>query len=242
MKGRSFNAGFTLVELAIAIFVIALLVGSILVPLATQVEQRQIAETQKSLDEFRDSLLGYAAVNGYFPCPAISAINGLEDRTAGVCTSGKHQGFLAWETLGVSRLDAWGRLYRYAVTPAFASSASPFTAVTAPSITIRTRNAAGALTNLTAAAGSAIVPVVVISHGKNGYGSTNAEGTAVALPANWPASNTDENSNVTGTTTFISRLPQAAGTGGAGGEFDDQVVWLSRWVLLSRMVAAGKLP
>lgn len=242
MKGRVFNAGFTLIELAIAMFIIALLLGSILVPLAAQIEQRQIAETQKSLDEVRDSLLGFAAANGYVPCPAVSATNGLEDRTAGVCTGGKHQGFLPWETLGVSRLDPWGRLYRYAVTPAFASSIAPFTAVTSPTITIRTRNAAGALANLTAAAGSAIVPVVVLSHGKNGYGSSNPEGVAVALPAGWPANNTDENSNVTGTTTFISRSPQAAGASGAGGEFDDQVVWLSRWILLSRMVAAGKLP
>ena len=235
------QSGFTLVELAIAIFVISLLLGSLLLPLTTQVEQRQIAETEKSMEEIREALLGFAAANGYLPCPAISSTNGLEDRTAGACTAGKRQGYLPWETLGVSRLDAWGHIYRYSVTLLFTPTTS-FSSVTSPDITIRTRNAAGALTNLTAAAGSAIVPVVVISHGKNGHGATNAEGTAVALPANWPAGNTDENSNVTGTTTFISRLPQAAGAGGAGGEFDDQVVWLSRWVLLSRMVAAGKLP
>src|SRR3954452_9115840 len=39
--------GFTLVELAVVVAVIALLVGSMLIPLATQVEQRNISQTQK---------------------------------------------------------------------------------------------------------------------------------------------------------------------------------------------------
>lgn len=238
MSHRRHQPGFTLIELAIAIFVIALLLGAILVPLATQVEQRQIAETQKSMDEIRESLLGFAAANGYLPCPAVSASNGQEDRSAGVCTGGKRQGFLPWETLGVSRADAWGRLFRYSVSLAFTPTTS-FTTVTTPDITIRTRNAAGALTNLTNAN---IVPVVVLSHGSNGYGATGTDGAVRALPPGWPANNVDENSNATGTTQFISRTPQAAGTTGTGGEFDDQLIWVSRWVLVSRMIAAARLP
>lgn len=241
MNRRTFEAGFTLVELAIAIFVIALLLGSILVPLVTQVEQRQIAETQKSLDEIREALLGFAATNGYLPCPAISATNGQEDRTAGACTGGKRQGFLPWETLAVSRLDAWGHLFRYSVTITFTPTTS-FTSATLPDITIRTRNAAGTLTNLTSASPNAIVPAIVLSHGKNGYGATNVQGIVQALPANWPTTNVDENTNASGTTVVISRTVQAQGASGSGGEFDDQLVWLSRWVLLSRMVTAGKLP
>ena len=34
--------GFTLIELAVALFIIVLVLGSLLVPLATQVEQRQV--------------------------------------------------------------------------------------------------------------------------------------------------------------------------------------------------------
>lgn len=238
MSRRSVEGGFTLVELAIAVFVIALLVGSVLVPLVAQVEQRQIAETQKAMDEIREALFGFAVANGYLPCPAVSATNGQEDRTAGVCTGGKRQGYLPWETLGVSRVDAWGRLFRYSVTPGFTPTVS-FNGGTLPDIRIQTRNAVGALVNLT---GTNLVPVVVISHGKNGYGGVNAQGVAQALPTGWPTNNLDENTNATGTINFVSRTPQAAGTPGNAGEFDDQVLWISRWVLLSRMIAAGKLP
>jgi hypothetical protein len=225
--------------MAVAVFIIALLLGSILVPLATQVNQRNVINTQRALDETVEALAGFAITNGYLPCPAVSATNGLEDRTAGVCTGGKRRGFVPWVTLGVSKLDGWGHSFRYSVTPAFSSSVSPFTLITAADITIRTRDSAGALINLTNANS---IPVVVLSQGKNGYGSVDDLGVLQALPAGWPASFPDENANATGSTLFVSRVAQDAGAGGAGGEFDDIVTWLSPYILFNRMVAAGKLP
>ena len=73
--------GFTLVEIAVALFIVTLVLGSILVPLTSQVEQRQISDTRKTLEEIKEALMGFAVANGYLPCPAISATNGLEDRT-----------------------------------------------------------------------------------------------------------------------------------------------------------------
>jgi prepilin-type N-terminal cleavage/methylation domain-containing protein len=236
--------GFTLVELAISIFIIALLLGSILVPLATQVEQRQVSDTQNKQDEIKEALIGFALANAYFPCPAVSAANGQEGpRVAGVCTP--RAGFLPWEALGMHKADAWARLYRYSVTPAFANNTTPFTLTTVADITVNTRDVGGAITGLTAANS---VPAIVISHGKNGYGGTGEQGNLLALPPLagpppiWPANYPDENTNATGTTTFVSRTPQAPGAGGAGGEFDDVVIWVPRFVLLNRMVAAGKIP
>jgi hypothetical protein len=127
------------------------------------------------------------------------------------------------------------------VTITFTPTVS-FTSATLPDITIRTRNAADILINLTSASPSAIVPVIVMSHGKNGYGATNDQGISQALPATWPTNNADENTNASGTTVFISRSVQSQGASGSGGEFDDQLIWISRWVLMNRMVAAGKLP
>ena len=216
-----------------------LLYGGLLMPLQARVEQRQIRDTQKLLEEIKEALTGFAIANGYLPCPAISATNGQEDRTAGVCTGGKRQGFIPWATLGVSKLDAWGNIYSYSVTPAYTSSVSLFTLATPPDITIQTRSAAGTLTNLTNAN---TVTAVVLSHGKNAYGASNDQGVAQGLPVGWPAGNTDENANANGTITFVSRVPQGAGAGGVGGEYDDIVAWLPRSALMNRMVAAGKLP
>ena len=47
-----------------------LLLGSLMVPLQTQIESRKVTETQKILDNAREALMGYAAAYGYFPCPA----------------------------------------------------------------------------------------------------------------------------------------------------------------------------
>ena len=229
--------GFTLIEMAIASVVIGLILGSLLVPLSRQVELRQKSDTQRILDETREALLGFALANGYLPCPAVSSTNGQEDRTAGVCTGGKRSGFLPWETLGVAKLDAWGNMFRYSVTPAY--SASGFSLTTAEDITIRTRDSSGALTNLT---NNNTVVAVVISFGPNGYGATNDQAVAQALPSDWPASNTDENTNSNGTTTFVFRDRQDQGASGTGGEFDDLVVWLPSVTLFQRLVTAKILP
>ncbi len=66
--------GFSLIELAIVLVVVALLLGGLLVPLTMQIEQQKIRETQKSMEEIKDALVGFALANGRFPCPASPAI------------------------------------------------------------------------------------------------------------------------------------------------------------------------
>ena len=46
--------GFSVIELAVAVLILTLLLGSILVPLATQVEQRKVSDTRKALLLFED--------------------------------------------------------------------------------------------------------------------------------------------------------------------------------------------
>jgi hypothetical protein len=77
---------------------------------------------------------------------------------------------------------------------------------------------------------------LILSHGKNGFGARNSI-TNTNNPA--PAS-ADELENTDGDRFFVSHQQSAAGAG--AGEFDDIVTWLSRSVLLNRMVASGKLP
>jgi len=228
--------GFTLVEMAIVLVIVGLLLGGLLMPLSTQVEQRRISETQKTLDEAKETLIGFAVRTGYLPCPAISATNGLEDRTGSSCTGGKRQGFLPWATLGVSKLDSWNHILRYSVTLAFTDSATLFTLSTPRDITIRTRDTGGALISQSAASD---ITAVIMSHGINGLLGTTDSGVLIA---NTSATNIDEVTNASAAgTSFVTRVINN-NTAAPGGEFDDIVTWLSPNTLYSRMVSAQRLP
>ena len=219
-------SGFSLIEMAFVLVIITLLLGGLLVPFTTQVEQRRITETNKAMEEIKEALLGFALVNGRLPCPAQSEIIGTEQTFP--CAN--NAGFLPWGSLGVNKQDAWGRLYRYVVSPAFSNA--PFTLASPTTLTIQTRDTAGALINLSSVNA---LPVVIISHGKNGYGGTNIDGGAVIA-----ATSADEVTNATGANNFVTRTITSPGAGLA--EFDDLVTWLSPNILFNRMVSAGKLP
>ena len=234
--------GFSLIELAVAMVVIALLLGSLLVPLSTQVDERRYAETQTRLEYVREALIGFALANRYLPCPAISKTDGREDRdtATNACTlvSGnpKRDGYIPWVTLGVAPQDAWDNLIRYSVDPDFARS-NPinfFTLSSTGDIRIRTRDDTGTLVDLS----NIEIPAVILSHGKNGYGATSTSGTARAVPGSWTG---DEKDNASNTTVFYSRTRSEVTTA-AGGEFDDVVSWISLNQLFARMVSAGRLP
>lgn len=235
---RTRSAGFTLTELAIVLVVVSLLIGGMLMPLSAQQDIRNTSDTTRQLAEIREALLGFAVVNRYFPCPAVSATDGREDRTGTACTSTKRKGLLPWVTLGVQPNDGWGHVFMYSVTPAFSDSATPFTLTSARDITIQTRDSGGSIVNLTNAND---IPVVVHSTGKNGYWSWSSD-SAVQNPDSSTA-NGDEDTNAgsaaTGKT-FVSRTPTGAES--STGEFDDLVTWISPNILYNRMISASKLP
>jgi type II secretory pathway pseudopilin PulG len=247
--------------------VLALLLGSLLYPLSTQVQQRNVGATQKSLDEAREALMGYAMANGRLPCPDTDGDGNenartLADPASDGCAGGVYVGTLPWATLGVAQVDAWGNRFRYRVTneftrrngdpsadpaacPANGSDPNPCTLQISDAGTLQV-NGRNAQTKATLAlAGS--VPAVVISLGKNGYGAVHQDGSS--QPA-VPASNTDERTNTAAATTaFLSRTPtESTDTcsdttpGQPFCEFDDQVIWVPVGILMNRMVAAGRLP
>ncbi len=222
--------GFTLIEMAITLLIVTLLLGGLLMPLAAQVEQRKIAETQKALDEIKEAIIGFTIVNGRLPRPADPLNSGVEK--AACTTEGECTGLIPWATLGISnKLDAWGKVFRYSVTPAFTNA--PITFTTAPSKTVNTRDTTGALAPLASS-----VPAIIISQGKNNWGVGDG-GNAFADTS---TTNTDEDTNNSASQIFISRIQSDSGTAATGGEFDDLVTWISPNILFSRMVAAGKLP
>jgi len=230
--------GFTLVELAIVVAVIALLLGTLLVPLSAQVAQRNVSQAQKQLDEIKEALLGYAIVNGRLPRPAASETDGSE--RASCADARECTGFLPWATLGLPKADAWGKLFRYSVAAQYANATFDF-------------NTGGALKTVQTRIPGTTTPVnlatnlvaVVLWYGPNNWGRSEA-GTDIADTS---VTNVDEDTNnakfqcstVGDCTDFISR-PAVTSTAAAGGEFDDLLVWVPQTILFSRMVAAGKLP
>jgi prepilin-type N-terminal cleavage/methylation domain-containing protein len=233
--------GFTLVELAVVVAVIALLLGSLLVPLTIQVEQRNISQTHKQLEDIKEAVLGYAMVNGRLPRPALSENDGRE-RTSPCADARECTGLIPWVTLGIAKADAWGKMFGYSVTPEYANAVFDFnTNPGGPWKTVQTRpSGGGAVTNL-----ASNLVVVVISYGPRNWGRTE-NGTDIADES---TTNIDEDSNnakfhctTVGTcTNFVSR-PLVSAKAVQGGEFDDQLTWLTQTSVLSRMVVAGKLP
>ena len=59
MKTKYYAQGFTLIELAMVLFIMGLLLSSFLAPLAARVEQRERDETEIQLEEIKDVLFGY---------------------------------------------------------------------------------------------------------------------------------------------------------------------------------------
>ena len=120
--------GFSLIEMAIVLFIVALLLGGLLPTVGSQIEQQRTIETRKQMVDIQQALIGYAITYGRLPCPASDTSNGMEDPipVTGVCTN-PYNGFVPATTLGFTTgvdsqgkkgfaVDAWGNRIHYAVT------------------------------------------------------------------------------------------------------------------------------
>jgi len=265
---RRRERGFTLIEIAIAVFIIALLLSSILVPLHTQVEQRQVSETQKTLEDIKVALISHAVTKGYLPCPDRTTVggggandtanDGVEDFDAatGFCLGSlagtwtvppaagntrRAVGNVPWVTLGLGAADPWGNRFRYANDMEFSgrspAAGTPFSLASWADLGVCTSQAC--TTRLTSTTAGEAAVAVILSHGKNGYYAINI--TGATNPINTSA---DESDN-TGGSTYTSRptyRPTSSAPAELAKEFDDVVIWLGKYTLYQRMVAAGKLP
>lgn len=232
--------GFTLIEIAMVLFIATLLLTSLVPVISSQVEQKKTNETRQRMNEIRQALIGYAIINGRLPCPAVPTIatgaTGAGTERATCTTSANATGVLPWATLGTSETDGWDKRFSYRVTTTFADTTDGTGAACAVTAGVSFQLCSvGSLTVMSAAsAGTTVassIPAVIISHGKNGAGAYTQQGTLVPV-----GSNADELENSDGSTNsnYVSHI-QTSG-------FDDQVVWITPGILYNRMVAAGKLP
>lgn len=240
--GHPGQSGFSLIELAMVLAVVTLLIGSLMTPLTMQVEQQKIRETQKAMEDIKEALIGYASSQfptAHLPCPdktggggAGVANDGQEDfdEVSRLCVA--PEGNIPWVTLGVADVDGWGNRIHYKVESTFSKR---FPLVTFSLASTGTLRVCQTTTCTTTTIVSSILPAIVVSYGKNGYGAINAAGNT-----NPPPTSIDELANTDLTADFVSRTPSPPGS--PSGEFDDLVTWLSPNILFGRMVAAGRLP
>jgi prepilin-type N-terminal cleavage/methylation domain-containing protein len=257
--------GFTLTELAVVFVIISLLLATAMYTLSAQTDQRNFEETRRRLEAARELLLAFAIVNGRLPCPATATSSGDEAPVGGgACTIfPNHNGFLPARSVGFQitdaggyAIDAWGNRIRYAVsatvpvnsqTPRVCRPVNDTTPPVAPHFTHRgnlkfqgldcqpndlvvCRQSPAVVTASVCDAGTSVtnqnlVVALVLSTGKNGA----TGGTGV-----------NEARNLDSNALFVSRTPDPASA--AGGEFDDQMTWITVGELYGKLIAAGALP
>jgi len=237
------DRGFTLLELSVVLLIIGLLLGGLLMPLSSQIEQRQRAQTQAQLDEARDVLYGFVLKNHRLPCPDCSTDvagkcneiaatdaahigDGEEDIIAGD-NCAHEAGNLPWATLGVEGNDAWGRHFTYRVTNNFADAAASGAGCTPDTLNVSFGLCSDGNIDVVAAAGTMnyvarSVPAVILSHGRNGSDATSAH----------ELENSDDDA------IFVYRDFSDDATAG----FDDMLIWISPHILRAKMLDAGILP
>ena len=218
---QSLQKGFSLLEMAIVLVVLGLILGGVLLPLSTQMEKQDRDETQRTLEEIQEALIGYTMTNGRLTCPDTNG-DGIMDMLT-TCTN--NQGTIPWIDLGTGKADAWGQLFTYRVTGNFADTTDG-TGCGTPTAGVSFELCSTADINiLDASAGNPVasqIPAIIISHGKNWATTTSA----------------NESENTDTDTTFVDRLY----SNNTAATFDDQVIWISPNVLKARLVSAGRLP
>jgi prepilin-type N-terminal cleavage/methylation domain-containing protein len=237
LNNRSnYQGGFTLIELAIVLVIIGVLLGSFLGTLGARIDNARRTETVEALDKIKLSLYGFAMSQSpiRLPCPDTDN-DGLEDMAGASCSTLSSPGNLPWATLGISRGDAWGSNFSYWVADLY-SNAAGFTLATDATGVAQVDDSIGG--NLI----SNNIAAVIISHGKNMYGSIDVNNVArSAVPAGAAYDDERENLDVDGAAPvlFISR---SVASEEAATAYDDMLVWIPEFELKGKMVQAGALP
>lgn len=253
--------GFSLIEIAIVLVIIAILITAVAVPLSTQIEQQRTSDTQRQLEQIREAIYGFAIANGRLPCPATNASNGVEaPPMTGACTVSS--GFVPAATLGLSPLDSGGyavdawaltqNRLRYAVarlsTPVMPTNPATCTTTTTNILTTADAMKTAQMDCLSAATLPLLtVRSTIVNNVPAGCNPTDLTTKApfvifsLGKNATTGGIDADEAQNITANaTTFVSHSPTAAGS--CSGEFDDIVTWGNLNTLFARMVQAGRLP
>lgn len=254
---RAQQSGFTLIELAIVVLVMGLLLGGLAMPLSVQLENKRISESRAVIATAQQALQGYAQVNGFLPCPATPASNGLASVSGGGCTV--QHGFLPAATLGIDGLrnadnlllDAWSAPIRYSVSDSDVDADGnwDFTApgelsdITMQLLTpdlVVCNTAAGSTPTSCADAQSTLTaqaPLLIYSMGKD-WATTASADQQENVGSTLSGGPSGTSYAVAADSVFVMRRKSEQ----AGNEFDDLLRWTPAVSLYHLLIDAGRLP
>jgi prepilin-type N-terminal cleavage/methylation domain-containing protein len=251
--------GFSLVEMAVVLAIVAMLLGGIIMTLSTQEEARNAAETRRRLEAAADAVIGFAIANRRLPCPA-SGATGTESLASGTTAAGgacssNFGGFLPGASVGFQpvdaqgfAVDAWGNRIRYAVASAITGCTGSSTTPHFTSVANLKANGVSCRPNDLVICGSSTGTNPGASPPSCGAAQavTNQETVAFVLHSagkngiGGAATGADETANANGDAVFIYREHGTLETN--TGIYDDMLHWAPAGVLYSKLIAAGVLP
>ncbi len=249
---KSGRTGFTLVEMAVAMTILAIAAAGGLAAINRSKESDNIRITRERMDTILKMLDRYYLKYGHLPCPANPTVVPTDPTFGrwygtgvGVCdnlllhSANTYMGAVPTGPLGLEPdylLDGWKRMIGYAVDQSMTN--------TGGTAHIAIQNGAGASVILKPDATPDLAAVAIVSYGKNGWGAYRFKGARILtdpVSGRSAAQRTMENYNaaVDGGTTFVSGdifrqldLREAAGGNPAGTTtdqvFDDILAWRTR--------------
>lgn len=269
-RARRRQRGFTLTEIAIVFMIVALLIGGTVLTFSAQNDARQITETQRTLEQARDAIIGFTIRTERLPCPANGATTGVEaffnpgPALPIDLSCNFPDGFVPALTLGIGPTDAqgflidsWGNRIRYAVSqwptgsPNATAGSCPPLAPSPPPVNPGPLNYAQCPAFTTAGAMKGLGLATIPANPATMLQVCNAAACGLTFfsPAvlyslgrngAFPGVGTDELENTDGDLIFVSRTPTPFEAAPLAG-FDDLVIWVSPNILYHRLIAAGAL-
>ena len=243
------QAGFSLVELAVVVFIIGLIASMSFGAIKAQMINSSIRATKGNQDTIRDALVAYLGKYRRLPCPDTD-FNGVENRTTpGDATTSCKASFgqVPYNDLGLPKtatLDGWDNFFSYQVS----NSTAPLPN-TDWTITNSFHEGNTGVITIKDGSGTDMLSIVavVISYGKDGLGAYTIKGTPNTPPDLTTQPDQYQNSALARTgalpNVYYKReySDNTTVTGGTGGTFDDVVMILGANDLLWPLIKDGAI-
>ena len=217
---KKYISGFTLVEMAIVLVIVGLLISAFLAPLSAQRDLKDYGDVRADLEQIREALYGFAIINGRLPCPTTQTnptVAGYGEEAVN-CAAPVAEGYLPWKTLGLKEVDSWGTTRTTTADPwngYWRYRVNPSAAVPF-------------------ALGTTFAATLSVRDSAGNTLSTNAESPLAIVYSTGKNLNPEGQNAGAFNGVYQSDVPNPT--------FDDITIWMSRPVLMNRMVAAEKLP